>query len=243
MTKVRDIITDALVELGIQDPSENINAQAAQHALREFNRMIQTWNIDGLLVYTSNRVLFPLVVGKQVYSIGVGGDFNTTTPIRPGQIDMVSVLFGNPPVEIPIDILNDEEWRDISVKQVDSTFPLMVWSNGNHPLNQLTFWPVPKMVNSVVLYLWGEATSFTDINADVVFPQGYEDLMVPSLAIRLSPSYGVQPNAMTGAKAQQAKTLIRRMNWEPTYRSADPAIMGNGSGADIWRKSRGYVLD
>lgn len=243
MTKVRDILTDSLVELGVLDPSENISADAAKHALREFNRMIQTWNIEDLMVYTVNRQTFPLVPGQQVYTIGVGGNFNTTTPIRPGQIDMVSVLFGTPAVEIPIDILNDEEWRDMSVKQVNSTFPLMVWSNGNYPLNQLSFWPVPQMVNDVVLYIWGQTTSFTNINADVTFPQGYEDLMVPSLALRLGPSYGVTPSSVTAAKAQSAKTLIKRMNWEPTYRSADSAIMGNGTGADIWRKSRGYVLD
>lgn len=243
MTKVRDILTDALVELGVLDPSESIDAGSAARALRELNRTIQALNIDGPMVYTVNRQLFSLVPGQQVYSIGVGGNFNTTTPVRPGQIDMVSVLFGTPAVEIPIDILNDEEWRDMSVKQVDSTFPLMVWSNGNYPMNELTFWPVPKMVNSVVLYIWGQTTEFANINADVVFPQGYEDFLVNTLALRLGPSYGIQPNAVTAAKAQQAKSLIKSLNWEPTYRSADPAIMGNGTGADIWRKSRGYVLD
>ncbi len=243
MTKVRDILNDALVEIGALDPTESIDAAAASHALREFNRMIQAWNIEDLMVYTVNRQEFPLVIGKQSYTIGVGGDFVTTTPIRPGQIDMVSVLFGSPAVEIPIDILNDEQWRDMSVKQVNSSFPLMVWTNGNYPLNELFFWPIPQTVNNVVLYLWGQAPEFTSVNTDVVFPQGYEDAMVPSLALRLAPSYGKDPSPVTVAKAQQAKTLIRRMNWEPTYRSADSVILGNGTSADIWRKSRGYVLD
>lgn len=243
MTKVRDILTDSLIEIGVLDPSESIDATVAQFALREFNRMIQAWNTEDLMVYTVNRQLFPLVPGQQVYTLGVGGNFNTTTPVRPGQIDMVSVLFGSPAVEIPIDILNDEEWRDMSVKQVNSTFPLMVWSNGNYPLNDLSFWPIPQMVNSVVLYIWGQTTEFPDVNATVTFPQGYEDAMVPSLALRLCPSYGVQPNPMTIAKAQAAKTRIKHLNSEPTYRSADSVVMGNGTGADIWRKSRGYVLD
>ncbi len=243
MTKVRDILTDALIEIGALDPSESIEATAAARALREFNRMIQTMNIDGPMIYTVNRQLFSLVPGQQSYTIGVGGNFNTTTAVRPGQIDMVSVLFGSPAVEIPIDILNDEEWRDMSVKQVNSTFPLMVWSNGNYPLNELSFWPVPQMVNSVVLYIWGQTTGFADVNVDVVFPQGYEDFLVNALAMRLAPSYDRQPSPVTAAKAQQAKTLIKHLNWEPTYRSADSAIMGNGAGAEIWRKSRGYVLD
>ena len=241
MTKVRDILNDALIELGVLDPSETIDAGAANRALREFNRMIQALNIDGPMVYTVNRQLFSLVPGQQVYSIGVGGDFNTTMPIRPGQIDMVSVLFGNPAVEIPIDILNDEEWRDMSVKQVNSTFPLMVWSNGNYPLNELSFWPIPQMVNSVVLYIWGQTTGFTSINEDVTFPQGYEDFLVNTLALRLGPSYGIQPNGVTAAKAQQAKTLIKQLNWEPTYRSVDSAL--SGSHNNIGQRSRGYVVD
>lgn len=241
MTTVREIVTDALIQLGVCDPSESATADQAASALRELNRMIQAWNTEDLMIYTVDRQVFTLTVNKQFYTIGIGGDFVTTYPVRPGQIDLASVLVSSGTVEIPIEILNDEQWRDTTVKQVNSGYPLAMWSNGNYPLNTLAFWPVPQQVNSVVLYIWGQTSSFSDINASVTMPQGYEDALVSNLAIRLSPAYGVQPNPVLLQMAAQAKSRIKRMNWEPTYRSTDPALLGSHN--SIGQRSRGYVID
>src|SRR5574340_330742 len=105
MTTVRDMLTDALIELGIQDQSEAISADKATSALRALNRMISAWNTEDLMVYTVDRSVFTLTAGKQAYTIGAGGDFVTTNPIRPAQIDMASVLVTSGSNEIPIEIL------------------------------------------------------------------------------------------------------------------------------------------
>lgn len=241
MTTVRELIGDSLIQLGVLAAQDSMQAEDAAFGLRELNRMIASWNTEDLMVYTVDRSTFPFVVGKQTYTLGVGGDFNTTYAVRPGQIDMVSALVNG--VEIPIEILNDEQWRDTSVKSVNSTFPLAVWSNGNYPLNTLTFWPIPQQVNTVVLYLWGQTTAFASVNTTVTLPQGYEDAIVSNLAVRLSPGYGVQPSPVLVEQSKLSKQRIKEMNWEPTYRSVDGVLLGNGASNSIWRKSRGYVLD
>lgn len=242
MTTARDIITDALGHLGIGAEGEAVSATAAAHGLKELNRMMSSWAIDELMVYTTNRVAFSLVPWQQAYTIGVGGNFVTTTPIRPGQIDMASVLLSGATVELPIDILNDEQWRDMVVKTVPSSFPLSMWSDGNYPLNTIYFWPVPSSsAYSIVLYLWGALTEFADINASVVLPQGYEDALVTNLAVRLSPSYGSQPSPILTSMAGEAKAKIKAMNWTPTYRSVDQTLKGSQNNTGT--RSRGYVVD
>ena len=239
MTTVRDLITDSLIQIGALDPNQAIEATAANAALRELNRLISGWANESLMIYTVDRTVFNLVGGTQTYTIGVGGAFNTPYPVRPGQINLVSVVVNG--VEIPIDILNDDQWRDITLKTVTSTFPLRMWANGNYPLNTLYFWPIPTQANQLIMSVWGQVTAFPDINAAVVLPPGYEDLIVPSLAVRLSPGYAIQPSQVLLQMAQSAKAHIKSMNWEPTYRSVDSALSGTGS--NIGRQSRGYVVD
>lgn len=239
MTTVRDILTDALLELGVIDPSETISAGAAKTALRGLNRLVESWANEDLMIVTKDRLTFGLVGGQQSYTIGVGGDFNTTYPVRPGQIDLVSVVVNG--VEIPIDVMNDEQWRDVTVKTTPSTFPLQVWANGNYPLNVLYFWPVPTAVNPLVMTVWGQIVDFASINDDVTLPSGYEDALVYNLAVRLAPQYGKEISPITASLAQSSKAMIKRMNWEPTYRSSDGYFSGGMN--TIGQRSRGYCID
>lgn len=239
MTKVRDLLSDALIQAGILDPSESIVASQATYALRELNRLLSSWANEDLMIPTKDRLTFNLVGGQQSYTIGVGGGFNTTYPVRPGQIDYVSVLVNG--VELPVEVLNDEQWRDITVKSVSSTFPLQMWANGNYPLNTLYFWPIPNTANPLVMSVWGQITAFADINATVTLPQGYEDAIIPALALRLGPAYGLQPSPVLASMAQGAKARIKAMNWEPAYRSVDSALTSGKT--NIGQKSRGYVVD
>lgn len=243
MTLVRDLLTDALLQLGVLDPSEAIDAGAANAALRELNRMVSSWANDDLMIYTVDRRTFAMIANQQDYTIGVGGTFNTPYPVRPGQINLVSVILNG--VELPVQILNDEQWRDIALKgpyqTVPSTIPLYMWADGNFPLDGLHFYPVPTTGIPIIMSVWGQITAFQSINDVVMLPQGYEDAIVQSLAVRLSPQYGIQPNPATVSLAQNAKMHIKSQNWEPTYRSVDSALAGVGS--NIGRLSRGMVVD
>ena len=243
MTLVRDLLTDALLEIGMIDPSEAIDPGAANGALRELNRMLSTWANDDLMIYTVDRRTFAMVANQQDYTIGVGGTFNTPYAVRPGQINLVSVILNG--VELPVEILNDEQWRNIALKApyqtVPSTIPNYIWADGNYPLNGLHFYPVPTTAVPLIMSVWGQIVAFTSINQTVTLPQGYEDAIVKGLALRLAPRYGVQVNQATASLAQAAKMHIKSQNWEPTYRTVDSALAGVGS--NIGRLSRGYVVD
>lgn len=239
MTAVRDILNDAMIEIGVLDPTEAANATQAQWALRQLNGMLEAWQDDELLIYTVDRSLFSTVANQQSYTIGVGGNWVTTEPIRPGQIDMVSVMVGT--VEIPMEVFNDEQWRDVTLKNTPSSFPLVMWANGNFPLNELFFWPIPTGIYSIVLYMWGQVASFASVNATVTLPKGYRDALVFNLAKRLASGMGTQASPNTIEEARKALATIKKMNWEPTYRSVDSGLRGNHN--NTGHRSRGYVVD
>lgn len=240
MTAVSTIIGDALIEIGAFAVGDAIPASDFQFALRTLNRMLALWNNDALMIYTQNRQVFNLVAGKQTYSIGTGGDFNIP---RPTKIPLVSVLInsGPNPLEMPMDIMTDEEWQQLNIKQTTSTFPVKVWFDGNSPLLNAWFWPVPTTAaNQVVLYSWNTFQPATSINSTVAFPDGYDEALVSNLALMLCTSYGIQPNPLLIKRAQVSKHALQSVNNEPMYARLDIAAL---SGRSLAIKTRGLLVD
>lgn len=243
MTKVREILQDALIEVGVLSPTGSMEAEDAQFALRTLNRMIQQWNNQELMVYTMDRQTFNLVAGQQSYTMGPGGNFNVPRPVK---IEMASVLINTAspqPLEIPLDILTDAQWRDVVLKQTPSLFPLKMWATGNVPLNTLWFWPVPQDSSvDLILYTWGQTSNFANLNTDVVFPPGYEEALVTNLAVWLCSSYGREvPNSL-GTRASMSKSVLESINIEPLDIQVDGCLLGN-RGFSLAIRSNGYVVD
>lgn len=242
MTTVRTILSDALSEIGVLDPTMTMDADMASHALRMLNRMLEAWSAEDLLVYTMDRLTFPLTIGTQDYTIGTGGTINTPRPV---QIERASILLTsqNPtqPVEIPIPILNTQQWQNYSVKNISSQFPTAVWLTGDFPLQKAYFWPIPQSQVSVIFYQWGLLDTFTSVNDAVEFPRGYEEAIVSNLAVRLCPTYGKQIPQATAILAQSSKNRLRTLNEEPIYIGSDPALLGISNTMAI--RSFGLVVD
>lgn len=234
MTTVREICEDALIEIGAKSVSDSMPAEDAAYALRTLNRMLGKWNTEELMVYTVNRDAYSLVSGQQSYTIGTGGDFSTPRPVR---IQAASVLLSSG-AEIPIDIINDQEWQATVMKSTASTFPTKIWITGNVPLNTIWCWPVPSdSTVDLVLYTWGKTEAFTSINDTVVFPNGYEEALVTNLAVALSNSYGTQPSPSLSLRAADAKSKIESLNVDPMYMSTE------WGGSSIAIQSFGTVVD
>jgi len=239
MTKVREIVQDALIELGAQAPADAMPAEDASYALRALNRMIQKWNTEELMIYTINRQLFPITVGQQVYTIGIGGNINIPRPVK---IEMASILIQTAaanPVELPLTELTDQDWWNTPVKNVQSAYPTQYWLTGNMPLNEMYLWPIPTNASSeLVLYSWGKTEAFVSLNDDVILPNGYEEALVTNLAVALSNSYGIQPGPALIARAIASKSDIESINIEPVWAQTD--FSGTGS---LAIKSFGLVVD
>lgn len=243
MAKVLDLLTDALIEIGAIAVGETAQAADIQFALRTLNRMLAVWSTEDLTVYTITPQVFPLVSGKQVYTIGAGGDFNTPRPVK---IPMVSVL-QNPgasnELEIPVSILTDEEWQGVAMKQTPSVFPVYAWITGDVPLNNIYFWPVPgSAAYSVKLYAWGLFTTYTQLTTVMSFPNGYEEAILSNLAIMLCPSYGLQPSTILGQRALVSKNAIQSLNVEPVYAYCDPAL-SHSRGQSLAVQTQGLLID
>lgn len=238
MSIVRDLLTGALRLLNVAAEGEALTAAQAADGLEALNALLESLNLDKLLVYSISRATYPLTVGQQTYTLGAGGNFNAPRPVR---IENASILLNAGTLELPIAILQDEEWRDITVKGVTSSFPLQVYVTNDFPLNNLSFWPVPSAACSVVLYTWTTLSTFASVNDAVTLPPGYYRALRFLLARELAPEYGREASPTVQLTAEASKEWLRKQNWTPMTLSADAALLGGTYSPG--RESRGYVVD
>lgn len=241
MTTVRDLIQGSFRLIGVYASGETPQPSEMQDALKTLNAMLGEWNNQRYMAYTINANTFALTIGQQNYTLGTGGDFNMARPVR---IENASILVpnGTQPMELPIPLVDDDQWQQVTVKNVPSAFPTLVYPLGNYPLNTLKFWPIPSAPCSVVLYTWNRVAPFTSINDSFTFPDGYEKAIKYGLAVELAPEYGKEAPPTVLQMAQRAKGYLAAQNWEPTDLVVDQSLLKqNGLLRAI--RSFGYVVD
>jgi hypothetical protein len=230
MASMRDVIYRSFRLLGVIASGESPDAAMTEDAITALNDMLDSWGLERLMVYSISPHTYSLVPNQQVYTLGPGGDFNQG---RPNQIDQAYVLYqqtGALPATIPIQILNTDQWAALETKGVTSTFPTQMYSDGNSPLINLSFWPVPLLPQQIVLWTWDLLNDFDDssISDDITFPPGYAKAIAYNLALELAPEYDVQPSAVVAAGALDAKSNIKRINTPDLLMSCDPSLTHTG---------------
>src|SRR5229473_6914314 len=112
-----DLISSALRLVNALASGEVPSAAEANDALLILNMMLDAWSIDRLMIFTVAIQDFPLVAGQQVYTMGTGGNFNTS---RPPKIERMSiVLLSNPTNPLELSMLyttSEAEWQAILLK-------------------------------------------------------------------------------------------------------------------------------
>lgn len=205
----RDLLQDALTEIGVLGEGETPSAEALTSGLRTFNRMIGNWSTQNLLIYAQTEETFPLIANQATYLMGPTGDFNTT---RPKQIDGVSIISNG--IEFPCaDPLTESEWQQIQLKNTASQIPVKFYPVATNPKYSITFWPVPAdSASSAKIYSLKPLTTITDPSAAYVLPDGYELALLYDLKVLLCSSYSRPMPPELPAIAAKAVADIKRAN-------------------------------
>lgn len=209
MTSVIEIITDAMQDAGLIAANEAPTDVEAQKVFRMLNRMMDSWSTENLMIFNNVQEVFNLVSAQQSYTIGTGGDFNTSRPISITAIYMRDVN-GN---DLPVQMLSSMEYAQILSKPIGTTIALAAYYNATAPLGTLTFWPVPTATTyKSVIWSWKALTDFTSLTNSVDLPTGYLEAIISNLAIRSAISF--QAPIPTGLEvwANETKAQLKRIN-------------------------------
>jgi len=209
MPTVLGIITDAMQDAGIIASNEVPNATDGQKAFRLLNRMLDADSTEDLMIYQIAEEVFNLISGQQTYSMGLGGDFNTSRPVNITEIYMRDTN-GN---DLPVNLLEYQEYANIISKQVPATIALSAWCNSGSTNWEISFWPIPAQTSyRAVVWSWKPLSSFTALTDNISFPPGYEDYIESNLAVKCCIAFNIPVPTALAEWAASAKNKIKKIN-------------------------------
>lgn len=227
----RQVLIDALVELGVYSIAENPSAADLQVALGKLNRLLDNWNAERAAVYADTFVSYTLVPNLQPHTIGPAAETPTWTATqRPVAIAGASVVLDNvtPAVYTPITLRDAQWWHDQTVPGVTSEFPTDLYYEPGWPLGSLYFWPVPTVAYGLELQL-RIVLAELDLADTFSLPPGYKDAITLTVAEQCARPFGkpVQPDLRMDAARARAR-IFGNNDTTPRLATQDAGMPSKG---------------
>jgi hypothetical protein len=225
MATAQTIVEAALRNIGAIAIEEPISGAEAADALNLLNNMIATWNTENLMIYSVTPEVFPVVANQASYTMGPGGNFNTTRPVLIENAYMRDSA-GN---DYQMSIVNYDVYSAIISKYTSSALPTVMYDNGDFPLKTITFWPIASDASySFVLWSWKAITNLPLLTTAISLPPGYQSALEFNLAVWLCPRYGKTCPPELAALASSTKAQIKKINYEVKELTFDPTLTKRG---------------
>lgn len=204
------IVEDAFLEANIIGAGEVVSAEDQTLALRNLNRMLESWANENLMIYSTDTDSFLMTPNQADYSTSL-------LPKRPVSLYSIYVRLNN--IDYPVDIIDQQTFQAIPYK-LTPAIPSKCFYNASFPNGTFNFYPRPYTAFTCFItsnnVLSGTVTASTQLN----LPPGYEDAIVSNLAVRLCGPFEKTPHDALVATATASKAVLKRNNY-------DPLVMGS----------------
>lgn len=220
-----DLLNASARLIGILAESETLSASQANNALQGMNNMLDSWSNEQMMIPARVQETFPLANGKGSYQMGSGApDFNTARPQKIENIDWQQPT-GSYPFNLGIDIITQDQWASIVVPTVPSNIPTKMWPQYGNPYVTLNFWPVPNVVNNIVIWSWKALADLSTLTTAFSMQPGYSKAIIYNNALEMAPEYGITPSELIVAQSIESKAVLKRMNNQQQEMRCDAAIL------------------
>jgi len=229
MATAIELIESSLRLATVLASGETASADEATDGLKSLNDILENWSLENLTVWQGDNEQYALTPGTGSYTIGPGGAFAATRPIRIG-LSFVRVNGS----DFPIDQWSLDEYNAVAVKAIGGIPERFVYIN-EYPLGQIILYPVPAATSTLFLNTDRVLTFPVTLATVLAFPPGYEKALRYTLATNLAPEYGVVPPPAVQAIATSSKADIKRANKKRVVSAYDSTLMGEPAFA-YWQR-------
>lgn len=220
--KVGEIVTNALIELGVVAPGENPDPSEAQFALIRLNKIVDSWNTQKVYIYGNKLVPFTLVPGLNPHTIGPdpasqGGGTAPTYQIagpRPVDIANANIILNNvtPVVRNPLTPRDKDWWATQRVQTIQTSIPTDYYYNPDWPNGSIFLWPVPNYAYGVEFELQTILQGFNTLGDIFTAPPGYPLALELTLAELCASSFEKPISQTLAVAASQARLAVKGLN-------------------------------
>jgi len=199
-------------------PGQPVDASDMALGLTRGNAFLDASNGSPLMQYVRRLDSYVFGVTKQAYTIGrgAGADFNAERPTE--ILDAAIVMTtANPNVYIPLTVVNADEWANFYVLNYSTSIPAIMWYELTYPNGTIHLLGTPSLASYEIRLLTsqqlGQAASLA---TQFVFPPGYYDAFMYSLAERLCNPFGKNGEipARISKMARDARASLKSGNGE-----------------------------
>ena len=218
MTTARDIINSAYRKIGVLGQGQSLSASEINDALEALNDMIESWSLEGALIYTETKETFNLT-GAVSYTIGSGQTFDTELPNK-----IVSAYITENGEDTPVNIISQNSYSEIADKdELGSTQD--IYFDGNYPTANIYVWPVKSGI-TLTLFTEKSLNTFDNVTTDFAMPPAYKRALKYNLAVEVAPEFekeasrtvkNIAKNSLKLIKAQNKKNNKDPVSLDPIY--------------------------
>lgn len=196
-----DLIRATLRLIGAVSSSETPNADESSDALEALNLMLGSWGASRFLSASTGKVT-KTMTGASSYTIGVGGDIDTT---RPTAIYNAHWTLGGQ--DYPLSFLDYSDYQDIGIKTIGS-IPEYIVLKPDNPLSTIYLFPVPAN-GTLTLDNIRPATDLI-LDDDLPYPPEWIRALKFNLAVEISPEFGFTVSPELAMMAAESKAIVMR---------------------------------
>lgn len=231
----RDLVTDALRELGILNASDPANGDDADFGLRKLNRLLDLWNSDRQCVYADAITTYTLTASLNPHTIGPDSATFTVAQ-RPQSLDAAHLVISG--IRTPLRMRDAVWWLALPVPTLTAQRPTDLYYEPSWPNGSLYLYPVTSAANSLELLTRVVLGSLT-LNDTFTLPPGYQDAVTLTLAEDLAAPFTVPLPRKLEQSAQLARARVFGNNLViPKIQTRQLGVPGTKSGYFDWQTGR-----
>jgi hypothetical protein len=222
-----DFVKRAMRIAGVLGQNETPSASEADDGLTAVNAMLALAATDRTYAYTITQSTIPVVNGQISYTVGTGGDFNITRPVK---IDNVFTRINS--VDYPCREINNQDYDSIGYKS-NTVFPQYFYYDAAYPLGNLYIYGPPTQ-GDIYIDVWQQLTQFTSLATNLTFPPGYDTWIAYNLAKFIAPEYGVTLTPEATQIAMESAAMIRDRNLPAPVMKTELAYLVGNRAYNFW---------
>lgn len=239
------IIGPALRVAGITGRPGRIAApDQSTEAIQICNRMMGSWNIVPLDIYSTSIDRYALSPNQTSYFIGPTGDFVAPRPTRIIRANVV-LTTTSPEQHIEVRLLDKGQWAAKRIPELAAgMWPVELYDDFDEPDSKLYLYPFPQVQCDLELFTpKALRRDFAALTDSVDLPDGYERALVFNLAVDIAAFYPEQAQLDPRAEgiADRALAAIESNNAPVPRLKNDAAGIGltDRRGDSQWWRSGG----
>lgn len=201
----QELIKMALRVIDVSATGEPASDDDMQDALAAMKVMFRNWATKGMTIYTTGIDTHTLAAGTVSYTIGSGGTINTT---RPQSIRSAFVVSSG--LDYPLNIISEEEYTAIAIKDQGDNYPSDLWYKPEYPLGKIYLHPPGGGV--LTLHSIKQLSEPSALTTSIAFPGEYDAAIKWNLAEQMCPEYGKEPSPYIMGMAEETLDDVINFN-------------------------------